>query len=590
MLDYSYVPLKDDEIRIIRLQAGEGEDILSCKFNYCILSPQHTPPIFSALSYTWGNEIPTHLILLEQQSFCITKKLASALYHFRQERGRAEVLLWVDAICINQDDLAEKSVQIGRMRTIYESALNVVCWLGERTAIAHNACKTLDKLFALLPQEADTSNPSMRLLKEYTPILHSHISDQEWAELSYFFTNPWWYRVWVLQEATTRRRQILRYGSWALTNLLPLRWVEALAERVAEQYPNRPNWSIGDSAVFRIVMMGKARNGKLPNKLTLLDVLGACRGLGASNPRDYVYAALNMTSDTRVDELKPDYTLSVAEVFIDSVEWFFNASTSVFDMLGYVESRLNTSTFDTQETATELSREQNIDPQEDTTSRNLPTYTPDWAATYTHHPFTKKIFMGCSTYKNYYTASGPYSGKKVQVQLTNNRRVLRVRGFSIGSIKELKDPGPNTNKMDYATELSWRPLASEGMYHTGESFDDAYLRTVVADMTYLHGVDRRRGGKMNWDEHELFGTALKCATFGRRFAFTEQGHMGLVRQDVEAGDEVFVILGGEVLYVLRPVGSYYLFVGECYMHGLMDGEAMEWVLDGRAAVSDIAIR
>lgn len=157
-------------------------------------------------------------------------------------------------------------------------------------------------------------------------------------------------------------------------------------------------------------------------------------------------------------------------------------------------------------------------------------------------------------------------------------------------IKELKEPGLNTNKMDYTTELSWRPLALEGLYNTGESLEDAYLRTIVADMTYHCYLDRRLRGKMTWNDHGLSGTALKCATFGRCFTVTEQRYMGLVRKDEEIGDEAFVILGGEVLYVLRPVESHYLFVGECYMHGLMDGEAMDWFMDGRAAVKEIGIR
>lgn len=95
---------------------------------------------------------------------------------------------------------------------------------------------------------------------------------------------------------------------------------------------------------------------------------------------------------------------------------------------------------------------------------------------------------------------------------------------------------------------------------------------------------------MRWDDNELCGTALKCATFGRRFATTRGGYMGLVRKDVAVGDEVFVLLGGEVLYVLRPERDHYLFVGECYLHGLMDGEAMRWLEDGRASVRGLEIR
>lgn len=79
----------------------------------------------------------------------------------------------------------------------------------------------------------------------------------------------------ILQEATTAKQQVLRRGSWALINLLPLLWVETMAERVAVRYPDWPSWIAGDAPVFRIVTFGKARNGKLhvPNKLSLRDLL-----------------------------------------------------------------------------------------------------------------------------------------------------------------------------------------------------------------------------------------------------------------------------------------------------------------------------
>ena len=189
--------------------------------------------------------------------------------------------------------------------------------------------------------------------------------------------------------------------------------------------------------------------------------------------------------------------------------------------------------------------------------------------------------MGNANTKDIYKASGKYSSRKMPMDMIShgNRKILEIQGFAIDTIKTLSDPGPNMNSMDYATEMSWRPSASDASYMTGESMEDAYLKTIVADMTFGNNVDRSRGGKMNWNEHELFGTALKCAAFGRRFVTTKDGCMGLVRKDVEVGDVVFVLLGGEVLYVLRPQGTYYLFVGECYIHGLMDGEAVERLND-----------
>ena len=108
---------------------------------------------------------------------------------------------------------------------------------------------------------------------------------------------------------------------------------------IASRYENRPYLTVGDPPVARTELLRRARYGNLPGKLTLLEVLGACRGLGATDPRDHVYAGLNMVEDPRIGLLKPDYLRSVTEVFVDTVEWFLKAKTSALNVLGYVEER-----------------------------------------------------------------------------------------------------------------------------------------------------------------------------------------------------------------------------------------------------------
>ena len=143
----------------------------------------------------------------------------------------------------------------------------------------------------------------------------------------------------VLQEATTKNETWILCGSWALRSIMLLLWVEALAVRISARYANRPSFFVGDAPISRMRYLRKARNGQMPNELTLLEVLAGFRGLGTSDPRDHVYAAMNMVVDLRTVDLKPNYFLSVKEVFISSVEWLFNGTESALDVLGYIESR-----------------------------------------------------------------------------------------------------------------------------------------------------------------------------------------------------------------------------------------------------------
>lgn len=141
--------------------------------------------------------MPTHPIILNGRPSHITENLASALYHLRPATESDKVpFFWVDVMCINQADLAEKSVQIGRMRLIYESAAAVLCWLGPRVGDMSTVCRKLTDSFALLPQDKVGKMPSISPLAQYTPIIHPHLSEQDWLALSRFFANPWWYRVW----------------------------------------------------------------------------------------------------------------------------------------------------------------------------------------------------------------------------------------------------------------------------------------------------------------------------------------------------------------------------------------------------------
>jgi Heterokaryon incompatibility protein (HET) len=86
-------------------------------------------PRYEALSYTWGDpgwDIET--ILLNDVRLPLAPNLFAALLHLRSEA--VERFLWIDAICINQLDIAEKSTQIPRMKDIYQVALRAVMWLG----------------------------------------------------------------------------------------------------------------------------------------------------------------------------------------------------------------------------------------------------------------------------------------------------------------------------------------------------------------------------------------------------------------------------------------------------------------------------
>lgn len=128
---YTYEPLTTQEdsgpaIRLLTLhptQLGKDPEVEMQSW------PLHSAPEYEALSYCWGSVQPMKFMQLNNKKFAITPSLYSALWHLACHR-KEPLTLWVDAVCINQGDDAEKSQQVSLMRDIYERASRTVVWLG----------------------------------------------------------------------------------------------------------------------------------------------------------------------------------------------------------------------------------------------------------------------------------------------------------------------------------------------------------------------------------------------------------------------------------------------------------------------------
>jgi hypothetical protein len=103
--------------------------------------------------------------------------------------------------------------------------------------------------------------------------------------------------------------------------------------------------------------------------------------------------------------------------------------------------------------------------------------------------------------------------------------------------------------------------------------------------------NKLRSNQEIWQPHDK--EALEWATNAlawRRLIGTHQGRVGLTIPAAKAGDSIMVLLGCNVPMVLRPDGDYWQLVGECYLHGVMDGEVAESVKHGELKVIGLEIR
>jgi hypothetical protein len=128
---YQYLPFSlPRAIRLLQLMPAAAGERLQCRLVVASLDER---PKYEALSYEWGRHsqgAQNIHITCEGRSISITRNLAAALRVLRNESHPRT--LWVDAICINQQSVAEKNCQVPLMKEIFELASQVIVWLGPR--------------------------------------------------------------------------------------------------------------------------------------------------------------------------------------------------------------------------------------------------------------------------------------------------------------------------------------------------------------------------------------------------------------------------------------------------------------------------
>jgi hypothetical protein len=297
----------------------------------------------------------------------------------------------------------------------------------------------------------------------------------------------------------------------------------------------------------------------------------------ATNPRDKIFGLLGLTSKNVSQSLSPNYTLNPNEVFeIAFRTMFLEESGSLECLLG--------SWFNSNPSSAE-------DPQ-DPPVANLPSWVPNFTNTISHRLCRAELNRRIQY--DLYDAS---RGRTSQVSLSENS-TLHGTGCRVGKVRVISEFNFE------AKTTSIREHLKQWLHHTeltvGE-FDpierQAFWRTVLGDL--LHNPDPSSLDTVGWTritarssfsfetwfaeengdvvQDHKFVTSLDAATYGRAFFRTESGAMGLCPPHTKPGDEIWVLCGGRVPFMLRPrseeEGRYHTFIGDCYLDGVMSGEA-----------------
>lgn len=352
MTTYRYHPLPQSRkqerwIRLLWLQPSRTpSDPIKIQLKHVLLESNTK---YEALSYVWGDPGLTKEILVlgengVQGSLQIRQNLFDALYAFRQ--SDVSMILWIDALCINQSDIQERNNQVSLMGRIYSGALTRV-WLG--TDPDRHAQKVFDimKPFAdMIWQNSDNAGSLEAMALSLDPSVWRNIRD--------LYQNPWFQRAWVQQEIGLSADWKFYWGDSDPCDHHTVlgfdAWLEAWGQEVKTRFDldqaallaTRRNWISYGRSVHWSWGSGDTNHMAFLAESYFLMVMLESSACKASDPRDHVYAFLGHPSARRETAyqpgpirddqgfyrdlcehgpptlVQPDYTKSKEEVYIET--------------------------------------------------------------------------------------------------------------------------------------------------------------------------------------------------------------------------------------------------------------------------------
>ncbi|KAH6699772.1 heterokaryon incompatibility protein 6 [Leptodontidium sp. MPI-SDFR-AT-0119] len=563
---FTYSPLArpDSMIRLLKIKRGIFRaDPVDCELTHFDIN---SPPAYGALSYCWGAPPDDRKFLCNGKVFYGRASLERALKRLRAGfgPGEREEYIWADALCINQQDPAEKGSQICLMERIYSSAATVYVDLGDT-----EGSEVLLNDFTLRFGGAGGMGMQDTLTESGHPEHPLHYKTAFQA-----LTQPWFTRTWIIQEVALARRAKYMFEGNIFTqehldSILSKDAMRANPSRLQELMGNKV--ALGGFLNYTKLQQIKNHNGKMDP----LQLIQLTRDFAATNPEDKIFGLFALMTDADREAVGP-YSRSVQQVFrrFAALQVRRGQTIMMLDSAGLQRRRLE--------------------------GINLPSWVPDWTAQNTS---PKVISTLCPVP---YSASG---SAQTHVQLVGDATGtggLSVRGLLVDTIDTATHvhSAPRTSRNGEPDFLvfhdkfraAFDELVSQGksVYSNNE---EAFARLLLMDDMYtgrnailysspiVDPAATYQGALAAWREGRGFQAGMKMnsvqtyqmqastTAVGRGFSTTRTGYIGLVPPLAQAGDLLVVIFGATVPYVVRRVQSGYLLVGDAFVHGLMYGEA-----------------
>lgn len=574
---YSALSNSKTRIRLLRIKkAIFRADPVDCELISVALDQA---PNYGALSYCWGSELKFEKILCNGKILIAGATLEEALKRYRASFGVGsdkEEYLWADAICINQDDMAEKSDQILLMKDIYSKAQTVYVDLGD-------VQPSWFSVLTLMERTVLSGKRSKRLSMKPTSTEASSLPDPhkpEWNAYWYTFSRPWFTRTWIVQEITLAKTAKVMFGRFVFDWERLEESNKVLAENGhinARMTISPPPVLIGLLNFTKLQVIKRSFSNGTLNPLQLLQLT---RDFDCSEPKDKIFALIALMGD--FGKVVGSYAIPVALIYTHFAAALLSCGMCIplLDHAGLQRRHLDAET--------------------------LPSWVPDWAAQSVHEG--PKVISTLRPVPYRASASLPAiirplgnwtarDGLHLSGMFFDKLKFVHdiVKTSDTGDVEDFLDRYSRTRK---AFEDSLELLSS--VYsNPEETFCDALLMDdhytggnaivghspitdpVATHHEFIEMLNNKVGKGIyfptsNFSAAQTYNIQVVTACSARRFAVTEKGFMALVSPATVTGDWICIVFGATVPYILRQTikeGRFQL-VGDAYVHGIMYGEAL----------------
>ena len=343
-----YSPIGPRQIRLLEIEWTP----YTCSDPYCVVPLNHVraslqtfdldaAPRYIALSYVWGSPADPQTIYIDGRSCLVSRNLFWALTRatipilrtsLRRYADGPNIFIWADALCVNQDDLAERSLQVSLMGTVFRLAQYVLACFGDCPfpgmdhALVSNLFH-LDKKWYTVPDRVDEEFVS------WVKGLACSINELR--------RMPWWTRVWVVQEVALARTPIGIWGKWPFSYRLLIKAIEYL-NRLSPTHFSRNERMLRFKNVHIVNVdwtnWPKTRLlKKYPDACVNLEpfsLLPYTYSLHCTDPRDRIYAFMGhptiFSNSVWQQKVRPDYEIPYGELYTRVAEVFLQTNGAIY--------------------------------------------------------------------------------------------------------------------------------------------------------------------------------------------------------------------------------------------------------------------